>query len=89
MTNEIITFTTGQVRANHTITINQEDICENSPNENFFVAVNSDLPIVIVIRQRTEVIINNSECSKCHILFLLCYVVVHKSLSTVVLMYKC
>ena len=68
MTNEI-TFTTGQVRATHTITINQDDICENSPNENFFVAINSDLPIVIVIRQRAEVIIDDPECSKCHILF--------------------
>ena len=57
------------MRATHTITINQDDICENTPNENFFIAINSDLPIVIVIRQRTEVIIDDSECSKCHILF--------------------
>ena len=67
------------MRATHTITINQDDICENNPNENFFVAINSDLPIINVIRTRTEVIIDDSECSKCHILFvLLCYVVVHK-----------
>ena len=69
VTNEIITFTTGQVRATHNITINQDDICENSPNENFFVAINSDLPIVVVIRQRTEIIIDDSECSKCHMYY--------------------
>ena len=64
-----MTFTTGQMRATHTITINQDDICENNPNENFFIALNSDLPIINVIRQRAEVIIDDSECSKCHILF--------------------
>ena len=59
------------MNATHTITINQDDICENSPNENFFVAINSDLPIINVIRQRTEVIIDDSECSKRHILFVM------------------
>ena len=57
------------MRATHTITINQDDICENSPNENFVVAINSDLPIINVTRRHTEVIIDDSECSKCHIYF--------------------
>ena len=70
MTNETITFRTGQVRATHTITINQDDICEKSPNENFFVAINSTNDLLI-IRRRTEVIIDDSECSKCHIFFVM------------------
>ena len=68
VTNEIITFTTGQTRTTHRITIHQDDICENSPNENFFVGLKSDLPMINLIRRRTEVIIDDSECSKCHIL---------------------
>ena len=66
--NEIITFTTGQTRTTHRITIHQDDDCENSPNENFFVGLKSDLPMINLIRRRIEVIIDDSECSKCHIL---------------------
>ena len=69
LTNEIITFTPGQVRATHTITINQDDICEDSPNENFFsnIALTSGHPPVYVTRPRVRVIIDDSaepECSK-------------------------
>ena len=68
MTNEIITFTTGQMRATDTIIIGQDDICEDSPDENFFVALISDLPLINLIGQRTNVSIDDSaesECSKC------------------------
>ena len=66
MTNEI-TFTTGQVRATHTITINQDDICEDSPNENFFsnIALTSGQPQIYVTRPRVRVIIDDSEEPEC------------------------
>ena len=69
VTNEIINFTTGQVRATHTITINQDDICEDSPNEHFFsnIALTSGNPPVNVTRPHVRVIIDDSaepECSK-------------------------
>ena len=69
VTNEIITFTTGQMRATHTITINQDGDCENSPNENFFsnIALTSGHLPINVIRPRVTVIIEDSaepECSK-------------------------
>ena len=69
VTNEIITFTTGQVRATHRITINQDGDCENSPNENFFsnIALTSGHLPINVIRPRVTVIIEDSaepECSK-------------------------
>ena len=69
VTNEIITFTTGQMRATHTVSINQDDICEDSPNENFFsnIALTSGHPPINVTRPRVRVIIDDSaepECSK-------------------------
>ena len=69
VTNEIVTFTTGQMRATHTIIINQDDDCENSTDENFFsnIALNSGQRPISVIRPRTTVIIYDPECSKCHI----------------------
>ena len=81
VTNQIITFAEGQMRATHTIIINQDDDCENDPNENFFsnIAFNSGTQPISVIRPRAEVIIDDSaepECSKrntqyCHIHYLL------------------
>ena len=77
VTNEITNFTKGQMRATHTIAINQDDICEDSPNENFFsnIALTSGHSLVNVTRPRVRVIIDDSaepECSKqthtiCHI----------------------
>ena len=78
VTNEIITFTTGQMRATHTIIINQDDECEDDPNENFFsnISLNSGTLPISVIRPRAEVIIddtNEPECRKCHTHTLLSY----------------
>ena len=69
--NQIITFTTGQMRATHTIIINQDDICENSPDESFFsnIALNSGQQPIDLIRPRVQVIIHDfaeAECSKCN-----------------------
>ena len=69
VTNQFITFTEGQIRATHTIILNQDDDCENDPNENFFsnIALNSGTLPISVIRLRAEVIIDDSaepECSK-------------------------
>ena len=68
-TNEIITIAEGQMRATHTIFINQDDDCENDPNEDFFsnIALDSGIPPISVIRPRAEVIIDDPaepECSK-------------------------
>ena len=68
--NQIITFAEGQMRATHTIIINQDDDCEYDPNENFFsnISLNSDKQPISVIRPRAEVIIddtNEPECRKC------------------------
>ena len=65
VTNEIITFAEGQMRATHTIIINQE----NDPNENFFsnIALNSGQQPISVIGSRAEVIIddtNEPDCCK-------------------------
>ena len=70
VTNEIITFTTGQMRATHTIIINQDDICENNPSENFLsnIALDSGQQPIDLIR-RAQVVIRDSaeaECSKCN-----------------------
>ena len=80
VTNEIITFVEGQMRATHTIIINQDDDCENDPNENFFsnISLNSgQQQLISVIRPRAEVIIDDTdepECRKCHThtLFMYC-----------------
>ena len=72
---EIITFTTGQMRAT---LINQDDECEDDPNENFFpnISLNSGTLPISVIRPCAEVIIddtNEPECRKCHTHTLLSY----------------
>ena len=61
------------MRATHTITINQDESCENSPNENFFsnIALTSGQPPIFVTRPRVRVIIDDSpqpECSKQYII---------------------
>ena len=73
------------MRATHTITINQDDICENNPNENFFsnITLTSGQPPIFVTRPRVRVIIDDSpqpECSKQYIYFFLRVIV--NSLST-------
>ena len=90
VTNQIITFAEGQMRATHTIIINQDDDCENDPNENFFsnISLNSGQQPISVIRPRAEVIIDDSaepECRKCHthtmviyLLFMHCACTYHK-----------
>ena len=91
MTNQIIAFTAGQMRATHRIIINQDDECEDDPNENFFsnIALDSGTLPISVIRPRAEVIIDNtneSECSKCHthtiviyLLFMHCTCAYHRA----------
>ena len=68
MTNEIITFTTGQLRAIQRIIINQDDICENSPNEYFFsnIVLNSGQPPINLIRRHTASIVDDTNEPECH-----------------------
>ena len=66
---ELLVFTMGAERVTHTITILQDDDCENNPNEFFFtnLAFVSGVQPINVIRPRAQVIINDDlepECSK-------------------------
>ena len=68
--NQMLQFNVGDVRVTHTITINQDDECENPPNESFFsdLALVSGVQPINLIRPRAEVIIDDNlepECSKC------------------------
>ena len=67
--NGILTFNEGDERVTHTIIINQDDLCENDPYEDFFsnLALNSGIQPITVIRPRVQIIINDTsepECSK-------------------------
>ena len=65
-------FNQGDTRICHTITINQDVICENNPNEDFFsnLALASGTRPITVIREHARVIIDDnmeSECSKFYV----------------------
>ena len=65
-------FNQGDMRVCHTITINQDEICENNPNEDFFsnLALASGMQPITVIRERARIIIYDSmelECSKFYV----------------------
>ena len=60
------------MRVCHTITINQDENCENNPNEDFFsnLALASGMQPIMVIRERARVIIDDNmepECSKFYV----------------------
>jgi hypothetical protein len=61
---EIIQFNAGDVTQTHTITINDDDECEDDPNENFFSNIALEMPIIIT-RDRTRVIINDTAEPEC------------------------
>ena len=66
---QIIQFNRGDVTQTHTITINDDDLCEKDPNENFFsnIALASGIPDIDVTVPRATVTIdvaNEVECSK-------------------------
>ena len=66
---QIIQFNRGDVTQTHTVTINDDDLCENNPNENFFsnIALASGIPDINVIVSQAIVTINDAneiECSK-------------------------
>ena len=50
------------MRVCHTITINQDENCENNPNEDFFsnLALASGMQPITVIRERARVIIDDN-----------------------------
>ena len=58
------------MRVCHTITINQDENCENNPNEDFFsnLILASGMQPITVIREHARVIIDDNmepECSEC------------------------
>ena len=68
----LLQFNQGDMRVCHTITINQDEICENNPNEDFFsnLAFASGMRLITVIREHARVIIDDnmeSECSKFYV----------------------
>ena len=64
---QIVTFDTGDITQTHTITINQDDICENMPNENFFsnVALASGIPDITVTVPRATITIDDTNEIEC------------------------
>ena len=69
MVNQLVQFSMGDERVTQTITINQDNDCENDPNEFFStsLALVSGVQPINVIRPRAQVIINDdleAECSK-------------------------
>ena len=75
MTDEIIMFEAGDVTQTHRIQINDDSICEDQPNEDFFsnIALESGIPDISVTEPRATVIIDDTgeeECSKYHSLYL-------------------
>ena len=72
MVNELIQFNMGDVRVNHIIRINQDEICENDPSEFFFsdISFNSGMQPINVIRETATITIDDSnepEQSKSHL----------------------
>ena len=66
---QIIQFNRGDVTQTHTITINDDDLCEKGQNENFFsnIALASGIPDIDVTVPRATVIIDDitePECGK-------------------------
>ena len=71
VTDHIIMFEAGYVTQTHRIQINDDNICEDQPNENFFsnTALNSGIPDIFVTDPRATVTIDDTgedECSKYH-----------------------
>ena len=74
---QVLQFNKNDERICYTIDVNDDDICENMPNENFFsnLAYDTGVQPITVVRDRAEVIIDDSlqpECRKCLEKFILC-----------------
>ena len=68
--NQLLVFNLGDERVTHTITINQDNECEDDSSEDFFsnLAHVSGVQPITVIRPHSQVIIDDTlepECSKC------------------------
>ena len=63
MTGEIIQFNAGDVTQTHTITINNDEECEDEPNESFFsnIALDGGIDIDITIDQAVITINDTAE----------------------------
>ena len=64
---QIIQFNRGDVTQTHTITINDDDECEEDPNENFFsnLTLGVGAGHITVTRPQAEVIINDTDEYEC------------------------
>ena len=69
---QIIQFNTGDINHTHTITITQDQFCEDDPNEYFFsnIVLVSGVQPIQVIQPQTNVTIDDSlepECGEGHL----------------------
>ena len=69
VSNQLIQFNIGDTMQIHTIIINDDMMCENSPNEFFFsnIVLDSGVQPIFVIRPQATVTINDEaepECRK-------------------------
>lgn len=67
MSGQLLQFNQGDESSCYTITINQDQICENLPNEVFFsiMALSDGTQSVTVVRERATVVIGDSLESEC------------------------
>ena len=66
---QILQFNTGDERVTHTITIHQDQLCEDSPNDRFFsrILFDSGVQPVNIFKPVAEIIIDDSleiECGR-------------------------
>ena len=67
--NQLLVFNLGDERVTHTITINQDTVCEVDPHEAFFSSLALEIGVqpIAVIQPLSQVIIDDTlerECSK-------------------------
>ena len=64
---DLIQFNRGDVSQTHTITINDDDLCEKDPDENFFsnIALASGIPDIDVTVPRATVTVDDSDEIEC------------------------
>ena len=62
--NQLLEFSVGDTRICYTVTINQDELCENNPNENFFVNLEYEsgiLPITVSPHRANVVVDDDGE----------------------------
>ena len=58
-------FSIGDTRKSHTIMINDDEVCERTPNEHFFSDLFQVSPLVTIDPMRATVLINDFNETEC------------------------